>query len=301
MIPSDQNTFTDQDFLNMLNEEIQYFGVPHLLRTHEEYLVRFEDQELESGKTRYAIPYRAVGNKLRDAALVDSANSYFELSRISLEELSDYNRNNLTSFSDAFYVENNNIVLLNQSTDSDINLRMYFYLRPNKLVEDDKAGVITDINRTSGIITMSNFPEAFSNQPLMDFVGHKTPNKIFSYDKQPTSVNSSAKSITFNIADIPDELGIGDYINFAGESIVPQLPTELHPILAQRVMVAALEGLGDFEGADKAEIRLKKMEQSVLTIIDDRVEGAPQKIKNRYSPLRESVLGNGVFRRGGKF
>lgn len=301
MIPSDQSTFTDADFLDMLNEEIQYFGVPHLLRTHEEYLLTFVDIPIEQNKREYTIPYRSIGNKLRDVAYIDSANNFFELSRISVEDLSDYNEDFLDDYTEAFYVQDNKIILVDEVPFGNGAIRMYFYLRPNTLVANNRAGVISSIDRTTGVITVSNFFSDFSNLPQIDFVAHRSPNKIYSFDITPIATNSTTKTLTFTTTDIPQDLIVGDYINIAGESIVPQLPTELHPILAQRTAVAALEAINDTEGVQVAQRRLEMMEQSVNTLIDNRVEGAPQKIVNRHSPLREVTLGSTGYRRRGRY
>lgn len=301
-IPSDQNTFQDTDFLDILNEEIQYFGIPHLLSVHEEYLVYHEDVDLVANQVAYTIPYRAIGNKLRDVAFVNNEGTLFELSRISLDDIVEFNdfQNNYTN---AFYVKNNEIILLSAQPfgNSTGKLRMHFYLRPNTLVEEDRVGIITNIDRNTGIVTISDFPEEFSVLPLMDFIGAKTPNKIHSYDIQPLSVNSVTKTVTFDIDDIPSQLSVGDYINLAGETIVPQLPTELHAVLCQRAAVACLESMGDAEGLAIAQGRLDKMEKSTLDLIDNRVEGAPQKIMNRHSPLQQlNTDGLSLYRRRGK-
>lgn len=294
MLPSDQNTFTDEDFLEMLNEEIQYFGVPHLLRTHEEYLLTSQDFPIEEGKNKYEIPYRALGNKLRDVSYV-SDNQIFELSRISIEDLPDYNNYGTSRYSQAFYVENNKIALLGEVPVNDVEIRMHFYLRPNSFVLENKAGKIQDIDTTTGVVTLETFPDAFSSVPVMDFVKHKSPNTILDYDIQPTAVNSTTRTVTFTPTDLPDDLLVGDYLNAAQETIVAQLPVELHAILAQRVAVAALEALGDTEGAQVAQKKLEMMEKSSNDIIDNRVEGAPEKITNRHGTLREAI-GSRKFR-----
>ena len=62
--------------------------------------------------------------------------------------------------------------------------------------------------------------------------------------------------------------------------------------------LACLEAIMDTEGAVIAQRKLEKMETSVNTIIDNRIEGAPQKIHNRFSPLsnggRGSNRGRGI-------
>ena len=307
MIPSDQNTFTDADFLEMLNEEIQYFGIPHLMRTYEEYLLTSQDFALD-GKREFEIPYRAIGNKLRELSYVadpaenpndpDFEEDVSELSRISVEDLPDYNSYYSSRYTGAFYLKNNKVVLLGEAPDSESVLRMHFYLRPNSLVDENRVGEITAIDTSTGVVTLSSFPSIFSNLTEMDFVKHQSPNIILGYDIQPTSVNSVTKTVTFTASDLPDNLQVGDYLTLKQETIVPQLPVELHAILAQRVAVAALEALGDQEGLAAAQARLTQMEKSSNTIIDNRVEGAPEKINNRHGPLRQATLSS---RRKGRF
>lgn len=304
MIPSDQDTFEDEDFLDMLNEEIQYFGVEHLMSTYEEYLVVYEDFDLSTDVFEYEIPERAIGNKLRALYYVDSSNNLYELSRISLEDVptyTNYNNNFVNGMASTFYIQGNKIVLADEVPFTEGSLRMFFYLKPNKLVDESRAGKITSIDRNTGIVTVSNFPEDFSNLPVMDFVQTSSPNKILSYNITPTSVNVNTKSITFSTSDIPSLLKVGDYINFAGETIYPQMPTELHAVLTQRVAVACLEALGDDQGLQRAQQRLEMMEKSTLSIIDNRVESANQKLRNKNSPLQETTIGNFGYGRRGKF
>lgn len=301
MVPKDQNTFEDEDFLDMLNEEIQYFAVPHLMSVHEEYLVSSVDLDIVDGKTRYRIPERAIANKLRDVAYIDNNQSYYELSRISLEDLSEFSDTYSDDSTQVFYVENDEIVLVDAlpfNTNSG-KLRMYFYLRPNRLVLDNRASIVQSIDRVTGEVTVSNYLADFNNIPKIDFVQSNTPNKLYKYDVTPSSVSQLTGTLIFTPSDIPENLAIGDYINLAGETIVPQLPTELHPVLAQRVAVAALEALGDEANLRISSARLKMMEDATLNLIDNRVEGAPQKIRNRYSPLRQTKgSAFGISRKG---
>jgi hypothetical protein len=267
MIPDDSSVFTNEDLLEIMNEEIDVGLLSTLMSLNEEHLVTQEDIDTAKDKTSYTIPYRAVGNKLRDVAYVDSAGGIYEMSRISLEELSDYRYFKSASREHVFYVQNNQIKLVDTTVTDFEKLRMYFYMRPNKLVDTNRVGVITSINRTTGVVAVSSFPDNFSSLPKMDFVQAETPNKILSYDITPSAVNQNTRTITFTASDIPEDLVVGDYLCRAQETPVPNLPTEFHPILAQRVAVHVLESLGDTEG----------------------MGNAPQKINPRHSTLKNSI------------
>jgi len=296
MIPDDSSVFTNEDLLEIMNEEIDVGLLSTLMSLNEEHLVVQEDIDTAKDRTSYTIPYRAVGNKLRDVAYVDSSGGIYEMSRISLEELSDYRYFKSASREQVFYIQNNQVKLVDTTVADFEKLRMYFYMRPNKLEDTNRIGVITNINRTTGVIEVSNFPDNFSSLPKMDFVQAETPNKILSYDISPSAVNQNTRTVTFTASDIPESLIVGDYLCRAQETPVPNLPTEFHPILAQRVAVHVLESLGDTEGMGNAMRRLQGMEAAVMQLVDDRVEGAPQKINPRHSTLKNSISGFSRYR-----
>lgn len=288
MIPTDTSVYSDEAILNILNEEMDAGLLSTLLVLNDEHLVCSEDYNFVSGQSKYAIPYRSIGNKLRDVSMVNSEEGVYELSRVSLDQLSDYKNGSISAERNVFYVQGNHIVLVDSVGGFSSKIRMHFYLRPNVIVAEKRAGVITAINRVTGVVSLSNFPEQFSNLPEMDFVGKRSPNKIYDYDKQPLAVDGNTRTVTFNASDIPSELIVGDYLCIKEESPVPNIPTELHPLLTQRAAVHILEALGDTEGLSNAKVKLNQMELSINNLIDDRVEGAPQKIKPRYSTLQET-------------
>lgn len=365
-IPSSQESFSNEDFLEMATEEVNLGLVPLIQRMHEEHLIYYVDVPLVIGVNRYPMPPRAHGNKLRDVALIDENSNIFEMSRYSLNEISDFT--NTTSYvnSRGFYLENNDIVVVNFEVNMGHKLRMYFYMRPNSLVVDEKgtsiqqiqevtevdqinpnSGVITSIstgaistiisnnhnlqnaskiiitgsNSTPSIdgvyevsiidqntftipvtvnvtgttgewqlgivckkLTLATFPTEFTENSLFDITLHVSPNKIVSYDVTVNSYNQLTKTLSFPL-ESTEGISIGNYVTLAEQTIVPNIPTELHPILAQRVAVACLEALGDEQSKQSAERKLATMERDAGTFLDNRVEGAAQKIKSRHSPL----------------
>lgn len=133
-------------------------------------------------------------------------------------------------------------------------------------------------------VPLATVPKNFTTAIKYDLTGAMSPNKIKSFNVTANSLNLTTKIISFRTADI-EELTIGDYFTQAEETIVPNVPTEYHPIIAQRVAVACLEAMGDEANKVSAERKLAQMEKSVLRIVTNRVEGAPKKIKNRHGTL----------------
>jgi hypothetical protein len=131
-------------------------------------------------------------------------------------------------------------------------------------------------------------PDHFATAEFFDIVQHISPNKIIHYDVPVNSINQAANSVSFPASLVP-ELVVGSHITIAEETVVPNIPTELHPILAQRVAVSCLEAMGDEQNKQSAERKLKQMEDNSMSFLDNRVEGAQIKIKSKSSTLTQTL------------
>lgn len=146
--PAYQATFTDADLLAFANEEMVISQVPSVMSFHEEYFVFGVDVPLKANKNRYQVPDRAIGLKLRDICYVDTGNNQFEMTRINSEEKSIYSSDQpLGDNPLRFYLEGNEIVLVGNASNLSGSLKMYIFLRPNQLVTDDRAAVISTFNK----------------------------------------------------------------------------------------------------------------------------------------------------------
>lgn len=296
MAPDDVSVFDDDDILNIIDEEMQVQVLDKLVELHGENLTISVDIPRNSEGV-YEIPYRALGNKLRDVSLV-SGNQIYELSQISIGELPDYSYNSAYSpeMIDLFYVEGNEIKLVKPARSYD-TVRMRYYLRPSYLTKLERAGVISSVTKdeVAGTVTLalSQVGRTFSVNENYDIVSKKTPNKIRTFDLTPTNlVNSNGTgSITFALSDVEDifdKIQTGDYVTLAEETPVPNIPTEMFPLLAQASAVHILESMTDSEALRNASARLDKISASVQQIIDYRVELAPKKIKPRHGTLNQN-------------
>ena len=304
LIPTDSSTYQDEDILNILNEEVTQGLLSTIMTLNEEHLVTYKDFTATTTLSDIGIkiPERAVGNKLRDIAYLRGKNVY-EVSRISLEELSDY-RNSQEDYNiDLCYMEGDTVKFVSNVLSAD-SIRLYFYMTPNEIVSEDECGKvfsIVDNGDDTTTITLSSFPDNFTNLPTMDLVSSKVPNKIVNYDILPISVNKNSKTVTLSTDAIPLSLSVGDYVCEQFTSPFLNMPSEMHPLLAQRAAVFVLEALGDTEGLKNAMMRLDKMEKAIQTILEDRIEGAPQKINPRHSPLKQTIGVGSKGSRKGRF
>ena len=377
MIPDNQNTFTDQDFIDLMNEEMMIGLVPSILQMKEEYFIFNQVVPLIAEKSNYPIPERALASKIRELCFRDSsqlvtvsANTVESLSitagnttinGFTTETLSTVNVGDFVSGTSipehciVFSKGTNFIVVSFPPTETDASidlifsryspykaneyemtqiavddrytglsngtgsadftgfrrfylmgndvilhpsvgptphgsLSFYYYLRPNSLVKDSAVATITALDKTTGNITLSSIPSGYSvyvagsNNTVattFDFIKAKSAHNILDIDLTINSVNSTTKVINMDPYKIPKDLEVGDYIALAGQTCIPNIPTELHMVLAQRVAQRALEALGDTEGLNNAANKIAEMENKLTTMIDNRVEGSPRKVVNR--------------------
>lgn len=290
-LPVNNNTFKDEDYLEIADEELSMNIVPSIIRQHENYFLYSEDVELVSNKSKYKIPGRAAGNKLKDLALRDSSGNIKEMTMIPLEHLPDYNNVSKASSHLYYYILNDEIVLIPEvvATQSVGTLVFTYYIKPNKLVKLNKVGTITAIDSTLKTITLSNVPTEFTSSKLYDFITVESPHVTLGLDIPIVSVNAITKIIQFDSAyTFPERLKVGDHIAIQCETAIPQIPSDLHPMLAHKVAMACLESLGDSEGLANATTKYSEIQTNVATIIDNRVESSNKKVVNRNSFLRQA-------------
>jgi hypothetical protein len=296
LIPQNQSTFTDEDFLELANEEVSLGILPSMLRLHEDYLLYTEEIPLVSSQSNYTIPSRAIGNKLREISFKDSNGNIYEMTRIGIGDLSEYNSSYSSSLVRTFYIENNEVILVpNISGGVTGSLMMSYYLRPNALVLEERAAKILSIDTVTGTLIVDAVPTTFSTADdngqdvKYDLIKSTSPFITAQASIIPSAINSVTKEIVFDPNDLPATLRIGDYVNFEHECVIPQIPQDLHVILAHRVATRCLEALGDAQGLQLANQKLAEMEENTSNLIDNRVEDAPRKVINRHSILKQGL------------
>lgn len=287
MIPTSQNTINTENFITFINEEMDLGVLPHILAFHEDNFTRSEVISLTAGQYKYQIPSRAIGNKLKDLYMMDSNGNLLEMTRVSNGDLSDFNQKYASSR--AFYLEGDSIVLLGEITSTD-QLKFIYHIRPNRIVQEYRAAKILSV--TDNTVVIGSIPTYSSSQLLQvgtkcDIIRAKSPHSCAAIDAEITAITAvgNTHEITLNTTGLTAIVKAGDYLNLAEETIIPQVPPELHGLLAQRVVARCLEALGDAAGLQAANTKIAELEIKTGSLIDNRVENAPQKIRNRWGML----------------
>lgn len=295
-VPANQSTFTDQDILDIASLEMKIGLVPSIMSVNEEYYVYPEKTSIVSNKSEYGIPYRAVGGKLRDVAFVDNNDNIITLNRISPNDKDIFQKQYVSYNLYYFYLQNNSVILTPPVTANPPvgSLLFTYYMRPNDLVMMNQAAFITDIivdaNAGTTSYSVSAIPSGFSTSTLFDVLQANPGHKTLAWDRTAVSVNTNNNTIVFNTSDVNSSTIIGDYICFAGQCVIPQAPSELHTVLVQRTVSRIMESIGDTQGLNNSNTKVQEMETKTFPIIDNRTEGAAEKVANQRGLLRSSKL-----------
>lgn len=371
MVPISQQTFSEDDILAFANEELAITMVQAVLTAHEEYFVVSKDVSLVVDQTKYEIPDRAIGMKLRDVFYVDTNGSLFEMTRVSQDERAFFQYTSTSPSSIyKYYLEGNDIVLVPEVRGLPSgSLRFVFYLRPNQLVKNERVATITGFRKTITVGTLvagnsvsigstefeavagapsgnqfqiggtpslsasnlttaiinagivqsatssgavvsvtysdrtttivsdnsnlsvqstislvsSNSPSNLTAGSLIDILQTKAGHRTFNYDV--SLVNASAGVYTVSESSLANKVLVGDYIASAHECIIPQIPSDLHIALVEKVCNRILSAMGDMEAVSESAARNGDLENKLQSLIDSRVEGSLPKVSQRHSLL----------------
>lgn len=392
-IPLNQRTFVPEDILAFGNEEMMISQVPDILIYHQEYFVHTENVTLLPNVTRYPIPDRALGQKLRDLFYVDTNGNLYEMTRVNSNDKAYWQRETATTnLMQKYYIEGNDIVLAPQNISSPTgSLQFSYFLRPNQLVPNaraataqsffkeivlDNASIVAGDTITidsgnnpivftavagapssqefqigvTSIITATNLAVAISNQGIytanngspasnivsifyelvtstvttsnsagfniltpiniqftgllpahiidgikIDFLQTKAGHKTLAMAILLPTGSVSDDSISFAQGVIPDNFIIGDYICQEYECIIPQIPSDLHSGLAERICGRILAAQGDMQGLQMVDAKLQQVQRAEGSILNNRVEGSTQKVTQNKSMV--SWLRMGIRRR----
>lgn len=269
-LPADQDTFSEARMLQFADDEMQIRVVPAVMSLRADHFVTYTDYTTTT-ETRYDIPKTALNRNLKRVAFLQSDGSEPSLTRIDLDtETEAYWRARVFE-TGAYYVEGDKIVLYPSST-AGKTLRLRYHRLPNQLVETSAAALVLSVDYDLNVVTCSSVPAAWATGDSLCCVSGD-PGFTLRFEAAE-ALDVSSPTIEFADA---SEIVAGDWIALEGDSPIPQLPVEAHPILAQCAAVKVLESLGDAK-LDSSRKDLAEIMAAYVGVAAPRVEDAPKRV-----------------------
>jgi hypothetical protein len=195
MFPMAQSTFTEADVLAFANEEMQISQVPSILQFHEEYFVYAKVFPLVPNTSRYAVPNRAIGMRLRDVSFSDQMGNVFDMARINSDDKAFFQQSTGTTQAiHKYYLEGNDVVLTPSITaiPPTGNINFYFYLRPNQLVANTRAAIIQNFAKEI-VVNASDLTSDVDNLTVSYAINSQNPQEFV--------ITPTIRAITSNSVD----------------------------------------------------------------------------------------------------
>lgn len=261
--------------LTIADDEMLSTVCPMILSLRSRYFRAFVDVTLTDA-TRYPIPAAAAGRALQNVAAVDSSGRESALTSVDHDLEMDGSgweawANQMLGGGDGYYVDADDIVLYPNSHPGK-TLRIFFYQMPNRLVESSAAGRVTGVDVGTGVVSLAALPLSWAIGTSLCGVAGSPGFRLRFAARAVTAVG--ALSVT--LGDVTG-IAVGDWLALEGDSPIPQIPVEAHPVLAQAVVVKYRESIRD-PGLSDSQAKLKELRDSFVTTYTPRVEQAPKTI-----------------------
>ena len=279
--PNYQPRFTNDDILDIANDEQASLVVPMLAALREEFFVTRETIAVAAGTQRIRIPARSIGRSFRELQYQYGSQSVYDLPRITIEDSVRYTTLGQGT-PHGFCVEGDFIRLL-PTPSSAGTLVTYILQSPSNLVQQTRTALVTAVG--SNTVTLSKVPSNFTIGSKIDITNQLPSYPIIYKDLEITNISGTVITLSGFTGALAD-IGVNDIVSTAKETSVVQLPIEATAVLVDAVAVKVLEALSIPDQMKIAEEKLQQKIRAAREIFSPRVEGAIPKIIQRDGLLR---------------
>lgn len=275
MLATQTETFDNADILAIATEELQSYVFPFLMSVREEYAVAITDVAFTSATAYYELPELAAGDKVRDVLLLRD-DKYWQLDRIEPERIQDHAAT--ATYPYGFSFQGTKIQLIPAPSASG-TVRIKYFHRPGWLIPLTSAAAITSVSGTT-VGLAANLPNSAQGSRI-SVVSGRAPYYTVASGTIATNTSPTSKVLSVNVQTAGAE--VGDYLCYVGESPIPQVPTELHPLLVARTIYAIYVAQGDGRAGEALQ-NCELLKKNLLTVLTPRSEGNARYIINRHGP-----------------
>jgi hypothetical protein len=272
----DNGVLTQANLLRLGNDQLMGILTGKLMSAVQGYCANETTQALTLGTYLYTVPAAAMGAKLRYVTLGDSAGNRFDLASLNPGTVAALSRVQ-SSRPLGFYMQGNQIGFY-PTPDTAYTAYIGYYQRPGRMVSADtsgtagRTGVITSIGGGGTLLTVStntpaNANTLFPTTATVDIVRPTPPFSTISYGLGVSASTTTTVSVSSGVG-----IAVGDYVQVSGEAGVPQIPAELHPLLATRWAIAILRARGAVDQAQSMTQQAADMETQLFEFLSNRVE-----------------------------
>jgi hypothetical protein len=288
--PSNQTLYDDADFFAIGDRKMNDTIVPLIDSLNGDWFVRTTEVQMVENQAEYRLPVRAMGRKLREVKIRNSANIRFDFPKISIEREQIYQVNGIPF---GFYFKGDRFVVVPVPTTTQYSIQYWYFLGPSAMIPYTDAAIVTGVSGDD--VTVSSVPSTLTVGTDVDFIQGSSGNQCLGIDVEITNI--AGNTISFGADTVPTDLESGDFISVAGTSPVLQIPDQAVPLLTTLTAMDVLQGLSDFEGYDRlfkiayGEGKNPGQFEMLKLLLQPRIEGEATKIINDFGLVNRGWRG----------
>lgn len=294
-LPDDDPDATNAVLLAEATRQLHTKFVPLVRKVREEYYQVYEDQALSAGVSDYPVPSRAAMSSVRAVLVVDPDGNVNPLHPKPNSDRHDYVGGTGSPSHYAFV--DDQVVLLPAPATSTDSLRIVYELRPSSLIlptQCDSLATVADFTSEDPPYYVLTFTDnnTWTVGTYLDIIRATPP---FSVAMLGCTWDETLVFGLYTRDDATQRVPrVGDYICNSGESPVPQIPAELHPVLAKATAAAYMAPI-DLDLSKRLKDEVESELATATALMSPRQQGRQIKIRSRNSPLRRGARGRGTF------
>lgn len=306
--------FDDLTILQELNDTMTTLFERAIVETRSGYWLQTLDVAVTSGRSNYRLPPRACGFEKLEIGQGAPAR-FSSLHEVSEAHAALFERpSNQLGQPSAYVIRGDQIVLLPTPDNSSYTIRIYYYLRPSRLVLPQSVGVggvggtvrgtVTVVTPSTGVsadgVTVDTQPFnqelaspvaiTFGNSPRLDIVHPDGWHELAVVSGLVTSLVGTAIGFTAGtfgpVGAGGSEVLLGDFVRSPEQTDWPCIPDDFHVCLADATAVRIMTSLNMSQKASMLASSVSADLTRFQSLIAARVKDEPKTIRAPLPALR---------------
>lgn len=281
--------YTDADLLVHADAALQGRVAALVANARDEHAIHTVDVAVASGQVAVRLPPRVASGRLRDVTMATpDGTGFVSVPRLEPEDAAQYSLAVPTSPQSVAIVVQAGFLRIVPAPTSSMTLRISYVRTPPTLAAVSTCTLVTALTAGTPNITATHagtlssgnydFVLVSNGDSLGDSVATVTP-AVGSTTFLAASMGPMFANLTAECARYVAE---GLYLSPAGTTCIVPLPDTVSPLLAYRAAVSMMAAIGDDDGAQKTERIADRMEQQLVPLLAERIEGEPQVVRPTF-------------------